>query len=177
MKVARKIAAIYSKGIDYLAYLAGILVIFIMLATGTEVVVRKLFGFSMVWTVEYSEHAILYITFLSAAWLVKKRQHVKIDVVLNSLNPARQVWLNMVMYLVGAALCLFTAYHSALTVWDVWQRHVYTTTTLEIPMAPLIAIIGVGSLLLSIEFAKASYEYLKSRKVEIREIESRSGNL
>ena len=86
MKITRKITELYNNAVDYLAYLAGILVVFIMLTIGAEVVVRKLLGFSIIWAVEYSEHAILYITFLSAAWLLRKKMHITIDVVLNYLN-------------------------------------------------------------------------------------------
>jgi len=91
MKIGRKIATVYNSVVDYFAYLAGILVVFIMITIGIEVVVRKLFGFSIVWAVEYSEHALLYITFLSTAWLLKKGQHVKIDVVLNYLNQREYI--------------------------------------------------------------------------------------
>ncbi len=175
--MTRKITAIYGNIVDSLAYLAGVLVIFIMLTIGAEVMVRKLLGFSIAWAVEYSEHAILFITFLSAAWLLKRNVHVKIDVLVDRLNPRGQAWLNMATSLIGAALCLFVAYHSALTAWDVWQRHIYTITIQEVPMAPLMTMIGVGSLLLSIEFMRAAYSYLKSHKVAAGKIEGGRGSL
>ncbi len=161
----RKITTIFDHAINILAYMAGVLVVFIMLTIGAEIIVRKLLGFSIIWAVEYSEHAILFITFLSVAWLVRKNMHIKIDVLTDSLNPNGQAWLNATTSAIGTALCLFIAYRSAFTVWDVWQRHVYTTTTQEVPMAPLLGVICVGSLLLAIEFSRAAYGHLKTRAV------------
>ncbi|MFC1846205.1 TRAP transporter small permease [Chloroflexota bacterium] len=172
-----RIASIYNGIINYFAYLAGILVVFIMFTIGIEVVVRKLFGFSLAWAVEYSEHALLYITFLSTAWLLRNEHHIKIDVVLNYLSETGKTYLNIAVSIVGALLCLFTAYHAALTTWDVWQRDIFTSTTQEIPMAPLLAIICIGSLLLGIEFIIATYGHLKRQRISsVAAIEGR-GNL
>ncbi|MFH1487653.1 MAG: TRAP transporter small permease [Pseudomonadota bacterium] len=149
----KRLSQFYDKTIVYLSYVSAVLLALITLSVTAEILVRKLAGTSLPWVIECSEHALAFITFLAAAWVLKEEAHIKVDIVLTALNDRMRALLNVMNSLLGAALCLFLAYRSGLTILDLWKRHIYTITTLEIPMAPLYSVIFIGSLLLSIQFS------------------------
>ncbi len=160
---------IYEKTILYLGYISGVLLALITLSVTAEILVRKLASTSLPWVIECSEHALAFIAFLAAAWVLKEEAHIKVDIVLTMLSERRRALVNIINSLLGAALCLFIAHRSALTIWDLWKRDIYTITTLEIPMAPLYSVIFVGSLLLTIQFCirtkKSFLEWRKDRNI------------
>jgi TRAP-type C4-dicarboxylate transport system permease small subunit len=160
----KKYIILFDKLIDILAYISGALVFVLMVSISAEICSRKILGTSIDWTVEISEHITYFITFLGAAWILKHNQHIRTDVVLEMLQPRRRLALEIFCHVLGAAVCLFIAYRAGLTTVDLWLRQINTVTDLELPMAPLIAVMCIGMLLLSIEFMRESYNYIKQWK-------------
>jgi TRAP-type C4-dicarboxylate transport system permease small subunit len=155
------IAGAFDRIIDILAYSSGALVLFMMVLVAADVVLRKLTGFTFDWSTEFTENAVCYITFTSAAWLARQNRHVVVDMVVSQLNSRNRNVLNTATSILAAATCLFMAYHASRTTLDVWRRHVATATAMEVPMAPLIAIIAVGMLLLSIQFMRNAHFHIQ----------------
>ena len=159
VKAGKTVSKVYNKIIVYLSYLAGILLSLITLSVTAEIVVRKFTNSSLPWVIECSEHALVFITFLAAAWVLREDAQIKVDLVLSHLSHKNRNLLNMANSLLGGLLCGFIAYRSALTVWDLSKRNIYTIKTLEIPMAPLYSVICLGSILLAIQFFIGAYDY------------------
>ena len=162
MKLLMKVSNIFDHTINFLAYLAGVCLILIVLLIGAEVMTRLLLGRSLLWVIELSEFSLLYLTFLGTAWVLRRGGHVRLDLVLNRLNPRAQSLLNVVTFSVGAIVCLVVAWYSTEITWDMFQRSVSRLTILRFPMAPLLAIISVGFFLLFIQFLRGAYGYLRS---------------
>lgn len=155
------IAGAFDRIIDVLAYSSGALVLFMMVLIAADVVLRKLTGFTFDWSTEFTENAVCYVTFTTAAWLARQNRHVVVDIVVSQLNSRNRNVLNTATSILAAATCLFMAYHASRTTLDVWRRHVATATIMEVPMAPLIAIIAVGMLLLSIQFMRNAHFHIR----------------
>jgi TRAP-type C4-dicarboxylate transport system permease small subunit len=155
------VAGIFDLIIDTLAHSSAGLVLFMMLMISADVVLRKLAGFTFEWANEFTENAVSYITFTTAAWLARQNRHVVVDMVVTQLNQQKRAILNMATSLLGAATCIFMTYHAGLTVMDVWQRHATTPTALELPLAPLMSFIAAGMLLLSVQFLRNSWSYIR----------------
>lgn len=151
--------------IEFAAVLAGVGVVFVMISICFDVISRRLLNMGQEWPIEYTEYALLYITFLSTAWVLKKEAHVKMDLLLNRLKPRNQALLNTATSIIGAMLCLIMAWFGVLVTWDMFQRGIHRPTPLYTPMAPLIAVIPVGSFLLLIQFLRRAYGYLRSGEV------------
>jgi TRAP-type C4-dicarboxylate transport system permease small subunit len=163
-KVISKIVLIYDMISNFLAYFSGVLFAFITVSVCAEVIIRRFWISSIVGVIECSEHALVFITFLSASWVLKQDAHVKVDVLLGWQKPRNQALLNMITSSFGAVLCMFIAYRSALTVWDLWQRNIDTVKALELPMAPLYTPIFIGSLMLSLQFLRRARSSLVEKK-------------
>ena len=159
--------------IDILAYSSGVLVLFMMLLIGADVLLRKFAGFNFQWSTEFTENAVSYVTFAAAAWLLKQDRHVNVDLLVTHLNPRTQNILKAATSSIGAAVCLFMAYRSFYSVVDLGRRNMTTVTVLQLPLAPLVAIIAVGLLLLSIQFMRNASGHLH----KIRDTQKSSSKL
>ncbi len=82
----------YARATDACALLAALIILFITVLITLDVISRNLARYPLPGSVELSEYMMLLVTALTAPWLLKRGQHVRIDVVLR-LWPARAGWL------------------------------------------------------------------------------------
>lgn len=115
---------------------------------------------SIGWTVEIVGYSLLYIGFLSFAWLLKKQGHVKMDLVLNRLSPKNQALFNIVTSFLGAITFMVITWYSAKMTWSLFQRGISITSMLEPPKGAITIIIPIGSLLLFIEFLRGALKHI-----------------
>lgn len=161
MKLLAKVNAIFDRTIGLLALVAAFLIVFMMLSVATEVsIMRLLLNHPQVWVVDITEQSLLFITFLGTAWLLKREGHVKMDLVLTQLNPRAQVVINTITSIIGIVICLIVTWYGTQTTWE--QLGIRSATLLELPRAPLLAVIPVGSFLLSLQFLRRTHHYLRS---------------
>lgn len=130
--------------------LAGVAVAVMILAVSYGVIGRKVFGLPTAWTLEISEYSLLFITFLSAPWVLRLHGHVNVDVFVTSLSHAWRERLQVVTYAIAAVAALILFYFSLETTLSYYSRDVILRKVLEIPQWMIIGVIPVGSLLLSL---------------------------
>jgi TRAP-type C4-dicarboxylate transport system permease small subunit len=112
------------------------------------------------WIIEITEYALLYITFLATAWLLKREGHVTVDVILNRLGKRTQSFLGIFSSVIGIIVSSCLIWYGVEVAWDHFQRGIYNPTVLEFPKAPIIAIIPLGSLVLLFQFLRRAYGHL-----------------
>lgn len=150
----RKIALCYNRVLDAMAAVAGVLLVFMMVSVSADVAGRYVFGLPIGWVSEFTEYILLYIPFLAMAWLVREGGHVRIDVVLQALGPARGSLVNAATSLVAGLTCGFAGYWAALTAWDNYQRDVLTVGIYPISKFIPLSIIALGLSMSFIEFLR-----------------------
>ena len=160
MKQLTKVTAIFDRSVTLLAVIAAVLIIFILLATLAEVGSRYFLGYSIVGMVEITEFTLLFITFLGTTWLLKEEGHVKMDLVLARLKPRTQAVVNIITSIIGVIICLVVFWYGARLSWDYFQRGFFRAGLLELPEVFIVAIIPIGSFLLSIQFLRRTYGFL-----------------
>lgn len=153
-----KAGVIFNRIMDIMVVMAAVLLIFTMLSIGTEVVSRYFLNKPLFWVLEVSEYSLLFITFLGAAWLLRREKHVKMDLVLNHLGLRTQALLNIVTSIIGTIACLSLAWYSAQATWFTYRDGSVFPTDLEVPEFIILAIIPIGSLLLFIQFLRRTGE-------------------
>jgi TRAP-type transport system small permease protein len=72
--------------------IAGGLVLVITLIITADVLLRNFLRDTIPGDIELSEYAMLFVTAFSAPWILKRGQHIRIDVILKTL-PARVAWV------------------------------------------------------------------------------------
>lgn len=159
-KLLARVTYGFDKVIDFLAFVAGVFVIAIMLITCYEVVTRYLFHSPAPWGVEICEYMIFGITFLGAAWALKLGKHIIVDIVVGRLNPRAHTLVKTVTSAIGVILCFFLAWYAGEITWQYFKEGTPVIQVLRIPKYIFLAAISIGMLLLSIQFLRESHSNL-----------------
>lgn len=140
--------------INLLAVVACLLLLAVMLATIFKVGLRSVAGIGIIGVDQLSGTALVYLTFLGAAWVLRRNGHVTMDVVLASAGPGLRRRLTILNSLIGAFVCFCVAYYGYRAVEVSILREVVVMTELEIPRAIGLAPIPFGAVLLGLEFVR-----------------------
>ena len=151
----------YRVVVNILAVCGALIILFMMLSISVGVVVRFFFHRSLVWLTEVSGYGMVFMTFLVAAWVLREEGHVRIDLLIERLNPKTRAVLEFITSIAGAVVCLVITGYGIIVTLDHLKRGVFTATDLEIPWAILLAVIPIGALALSIQFLIKAWGYFK----------------
>lgn len=164
MSLFQKSGALFDRILSVLAFIAAAIILFIMLSVGADVVMRYCFKQPQIWVLEITEYALLFMTFLATAWLLKNEGHVKMDLILLMLKPKTRSVVNSFTTVLLAILFLFVTWYGVKVCWEHFQGHYITSTPLAVPSGPLVAVIPAGSFLLFVQSLRMLCTHLKSLK-------------
>jgi C4-dicarboxylate transporter DctQ subunit len=153
----KTLMAWFDRVVDGMIFLAGIILVFIMLSVCLEVVLRYFLNRPQMWVTEVTEVLLLYITFLGTTWLLRQEGHVKVDIILNRLKPKAIALMGIVSSAIGIFVSVTLTVSGFQLTWDYLQRGIYTPTAMEIPVSIIIVIIPVGSLMLLVQFLRRGW--------------------
>jgi TRAP-type C4-dicarboxylate transport system permease small subunit len=142
----------FGRLLDALAATAALLLFAMVVVVTADIVLRNTVSGGFVWANEVSEYALYLMTLLTAAWLLRRGQHVRLDIVL-AFMPPRIAWLmEAVGDFAGFAVCLvLVRYGLAMTV-DSARLGAITIKNLVFPEWWLLAPLPIAFALLAIEF-------------------------
>jgi C4-dicarboxylate transporter DctQ subunit len=165
-----RLGTIFNKGLDFiidaLAYFAAFLLAFIMVTICIDVVLRYFFLSPMIWVTEVTEYSLLWVTFLGTAWLLRKKGHVIMDLVVNKIKPEHQAKLNIIMSLIGLIVCLLLTTYGIKVILNVFERQLLLSTILTPPAWIIFIVIPIGSFLLTIQFIRMIVGYARQKAPE-----------
>jgi len=120
------------------------------LMIGYEVLARYFFNAPTIWAAEISQLLLIWGTFLAMACALKRRQHIRIEILTVRLGPAVQRYLEAASLLFIALLCLIVIWYGWSIAWDSLVRGRSTGTMLNIPnwWTEMVIPIGFGLLFL-----------------------------
>lgn len=159
MKLVGRLAAIFNRTNDVLVILAGAVLIFAVASVTIDVILRYFFNAPIIWSVVVNENNLLYITFLATAWVLRREGHVRVELVVNRLNPKAENLLGMITSIIGVIICLVVTWYSSLVTWQDFQKGYYIPTHVAIPEASVLFIIPIGMFLLSIQFGRRTHGF------------------
>ncbi len=162
MKLLHKLASIFDRVMGILTVIAVILLIFVMLSVCLDTILRYFWNYPIVGVNEISEQSMLYITFLGAAWLLKREGHVCLDTVVSRLNGRTQALMGILTSGIGAVIFLVIFWYGSQATSDHWLKGIIMVSSFDIPSAYSLIIIPIGSFLLSIQFLRRSYKYFQT---------------
>jgi TRAP-type C4-dicarboxylate transport system permease small subunit len=163
------LSAAFGRLLDALASTAALIMLAMVGVVTADIVLRNtsLGGFS--WANEISEYALYVMTLLTAPWLLRRGQHVRLDVVLGVLPP-RAAWaMEAVGDVLGFAVCLVLVRYGFLMVHDSWRLGALTIKNLVFPEWWLLAPLPMAFVLLAVEFVFRFRRLLvgeKARRIE-----------
>jgi len=164
MKVLTRLNSIFDRAINVMFYMATGMTLVIFFSVCTELFMRNFFNRPQIWSVEVTEYAMLYITFLGTAWLLREEGHVSVDILLVLLKPKSHALLNSITSILGVIVCSVLTFYGAWSTWLHYQKGLYTFSAMEPLKWPFLIVIPFGSLLLLIQFARSSHAYWEKFK-------------
>jgi TRAP-type transport system small permease protein len=167
-----RLSAMFGRLLDALAMAAALILLAMVAIVTADIVLRNSTGGGFAWANEVSEYALYLITLLAAPWLLRRGQHVRLDIIL-TLVPARVAWL---MEAAGDALgfcvsVVLVRYGLAMTA-DSARLGAITIKNLVFPEWWLLAPLPATFALLAIEFVFRFDRLLKGERT--RRIEATS---
>lgn len=163
-KISRRAVPVLDRMMDLLAGAAGVLLVLIMLLVTYLVLMRYLLGQPPGWVVEICQYLIFVLTFLGAPWLLKKRGHVAVDIVLSVLNQRANSLIAVFTSAVGMLISFFLAWYAAASTWQHFVEDIPVIEILRIPKALLLAFIPISFFLLALEFLRQAYDHYERLK-------------
>lgn len=153
-----------------LAVFAAVLIAAMTLIVTIDVLLRYFFNAPLLGAAEICAYSLVWLTFLAAAWILKKEAHVMVNLVTDRLTPDIQLLSKIAISIVGVVVSLFLVVYGSIVVQDYAQRKIIDIYTLAAPLAPLYAVIPIGCTFLMIRFALRAYgfieEWKRSRKAK-----------
>ena len=124
------------------------LFLFVILATmGAQVFARYFFGAPFSWSEEVARLALIWMTFMAAAFVMAEGRHITVDVLSARLSLRGQLWLECLSHGIVAATCLLLLIGGSRFVWYVGK---VGSPSLGIPMSWWYGALGAGLLLMAV---------------------------
>ena len=165
----KKASAAYERLLNGLAAAAALILLGAVLLVTADILLRNLTRTGFPWANEVSEYALFFITVLTAPWLLRRGQHIRLDLLLAAL-PDRLAWaMEIVADLVGFAVCVVLVRYSLIMTWDSWRLNSITIKNLVFPEWWTLAPLPVCFILLAVEFVfrfRRLLEGVKGRRHE-----------
>jgi C4-dicarboxylate transporter, DctQ subunit len=117
-----------------------------------DVLLRYAFSRPLIGANELIEYALVYITFLGAAWAVPRGAHINVDVLLTNVSERVQKVLLLVSNIICLGVAVVLTIFGGWTTWTAYARHLFKPTLLEIPTWIILIIIPIGSLVLALRY-------------------------
>jgi C4-dicarboxylate transporter DctQ subunit len=150
--------------IDFMALLAGILLVVAVFIICWEIGMRYFVRKPLVWMVEVCEYIMFSIAFLGAPWLLKKGGHVSVDVVTEHMGSKIQGVMRQIAVVVGVIVSAIICWFSFTTALECYRTGVLVTKTINIPKHYFLFLICLGYLFLLFEFARQFFHNLRGKE-------------
>ena len=140
---------LYDRVLQGLAACAAVLLGASALAITLDVVGRNVGLGTLPWILEVSEYVLPLATFLVAPWLLRRNEHVRLDVLLRAWP-----WLNHVTNVVGVAVCAVLVLYGVRTILNSAQQGAMVFKSVVFPEWWLYAPVPLCFGLLAVEFVR-----------------------
>lgn len=147
-------AKAYAAALGGLAALAAILIGLTALAITLDVVARNVGLGTLPWILEVSEYMLPLATFLVAPWLLRRNEHVRLDVVLHVARGRLGAVLERASNAVGLAVCAVLVVYGVRTILNSAQQGAMVLKSVVFPEWWLYAPVPLCFLLLALEFGR-----------------------
>jgi TRAP-type C4-dicarboxylate transport system permease small subunit len=150
-----RLEAAYGKLLEGLALIACALVFGMTLMICADVLLRNVRVIpgmvGLEWSNEISEGALYLVTMLTAPWLLRRGQHIRVDIVLRAV-PKQIGWIfEWVVDTLGLVCCIAIAYYGARAALASFKAGSVSIKTLVTPEWWLLSVLPFAFLALSLE--------------------------
>jgi TRAP-type C4-dicarboxylate transport system permease small subunit len=162
----RKITRVFDSILNIGGALSAVCLVAVMLITSIKVIFRYVLREGLIGVDQISGTLLLYIAFLGAAWVLRREEHVTIDLLVTRLSPKVQRWLNVINSLIGALICLVLTIFGTMEAVTSWQRGILIPAEIEIPRVINVGVIPLGCFFLWLQFMRRARLHFRGEAAE-----------
>lgn len=149
-----RVGFVFDRILNVCNVLAALSVFVVTLSVVAQVVMRYFFNFAIMGVIEVSGYALLYMTFLGAAWVMKEKGHVTMDLVVGKLAPRSRAMWDFVLSITGAVLWLLITWFGFKLTWQYYKIHYFVSGGIDTPAYIVLIVIPLGGLLLALQLLR-----------------------
>jgi len=142
----------YGALLEGIMIMAAFLVLAMTLMIGGDVLLRNLGAGGISWSNEFSEYILYIVTLLSAPWLLRCGQHIRVDILLRALPPRIAYAMEWIADSVGLACSLYFVWYGFRVAFESYKAGAITVKTLVLPEWWMLAVIPAAFVLVAVEF-------------------------
>ena len=147
-----RLSTLLARLFDLLAVVAALILLAMVILVTADIVLRNTVRTGFAWANEATEYALYLITLLTAPWLLRRGQHVRIDMML-VIVPPRLAWmLEALADLIGLAASLVLVWYGTVMTVQSARLGSLTIKNLVFPEWWLLAPLPLCFALLALEF-------------------------
>ena len=148
----KRLSDLFERLFNALAVVAALTLFAMVMLTTADIVLRNIARVGFPWANEVTEYALYLITLLTAPWLLRRGQHVRIDMAL-ALVPPRVAWLlEALADLLGLAASLVLIWYGTIMTVQSARLSSLTIKTLVFPEWWLLWPLPACFVLVALEF-------------------------
>lgn len=159
------VKTVFDRVLNVLGVAAGVLVALMMLEVSVDVFMRYFLNRPISWTIEFNQYAMIFVLYLGVAWVLRDKGHVVMDIVIIRMNHKYRKLTDSITSIMAAIVCFIITWYGVLVNVDYFQTGYMYGEVLNIPAFSLQFIVPLGMFLLTIQFLRQAYGYM--RKPEI----------
>ena len=163
-----RLAHIAGRALDWgenlFAGIAGVLLVGGIGTVIAEVVVRYFTGRSFTWVIEINENFMVYIPFLAAAWVLRRRGHLTIDLLEPLLRGPVRRGVDALVGVVGAGASAIFLYYGAVLTAEAYGRGLVSLSITRIPEWYVLVSLPIGGGLVMLEFVRQFFETISGEE-------------
>lgn len=108
---------------------------------------------------ELTVYIIIWAAFLTASLLVREDGHVRADLLLRMMRPARQRWVEIANCAIALGFCLGLTWFGYLVAWDSFDLGERSNTSLGFPLWVYYSALPFSAALMSIRYARRLWQF------------------
>ncbi|MDO8957975.1 MAG: TRAP transporter small permease [Deltaproteobacteria bacterium] len=140
-----------------------------MLTTAYDTIMRYFFAQPTDWSVELNEVFLVFVTLFAGAELVKRDQHIQMDLLYNKLPGGPQKGARILIYLVGFLICAGLFWLGLQATISTYIGKVYAAGAFRLPLWLLYVMIPIGMGLMFLEYLARLISEIKGKDAPRRE--------
>ena len=151
----QRLEAAYGRVLNALALIACALILGMTLMICADVFLRNvriipsLVGLE--WANEISEAMLFLVTLLTAPWLLRRGQHIRVDIILRAVPPLVGWTFEWIADVLALGCCAAIAWYSARAAWGSYAAGSLSIKTLITPEWWLLSVLPLAFVLLTLE--------------------------
>jgi TRAP-type transport system small permease protein len=147
-----RVSAVFGRLLDALATMAALILLAMVVLVSADIILRNVTGAGFAWANEVSEYALYIMTLLTAPWLLRRGQHVRLDVALTMLPPHAAWLMEALGDVLGFAVSITLIRYGVDMTVESARLGAITIKNLVFPEWWLLAPLPAAFVLLAIEF-------------------------